>query len=121
MMASSTKTGAIGHTKGPWHRDGHNLAAVIHCTAEKGSPEANHICGDYETVARCEGDNWEANARLIAAAPDLIEALTQCQKALAMMITPTQIEQTSALQAFAIATEAETKARAAIAKAEGRS
>lgn len=38
-------------------------------------PWAKHVCGDYETIARCDGDNWKANARLIAAAPDLIDAL----------------------------------------------
>lgn len=44
----------------------------------------------------------------------MIEALELCQKALSMMITPAQIDQTSTLQAFAIATEAEAKARAAL-------
>lgn len=63
------------HTAGPWHQDGHNLSAIIRCTVPRGHPDAKHTCGDYETVARCEGDNWAANARLIAAAPDLLEAL----------------------------------------------
>lgn len=63
------------HTPGPWALDGFNLSTVIHCTAERGSPEAKHTCGDYKTIARCEGDNWQANARLIAAAPEMLEAL----------------------------------------------
>lgn len=54
-----------------------------------------------------------------AAAIDLLTALHACQTALAMMISPDAIKQTSALHAFAQATEAETKARSAIAKAEG--
>lgn len=63
----------IRHTPGPWHQDGHNLSSVIRCTVPRGHPDAKHTCGDYETIARCEGDNWSANARLIAAGPDLLE------------------------------------------------
>lgn len=66
------------HTPGPWHLDGFNLQAVIHCTAERGSPQAKHSCGDWETIAKCEGATWQiaqANARLIAAAPEMLEAL----------------------------------------------
>jgi hypothetical protein len=62
------------HTAGPWHQDGHNLSSVIRCTVPRGHPDAKHTCGDYETIARCEGDNWSANARLIASAPDLVDA-----------------------------------------------
>ena len=67
--------GIRAHTPGPWNLDGHNLSAVIRCTAKSGSPEAKHFCGDYETIARCEGDNWAANARLITMAPEMREAL----------------------------------------------
>ncbi len=66
--------GEMKHTPGPWSLDGYNLSTVLHRTAEKGSSEAKHLCGDYETVARCEGENWLANARLIAATPDLLES-----------------------------------------------
>ena len=55
-------------TSGPWVLDGHCLdGAPLH--GERGSPEAKHICGDYEVIARCEGDNRQANARAIAALP----------------------------------------------------
>jgi len=64
------------HTPGPWTIDGFNMAAVIHCTKERGHPDAKHLTGDYEQIARCEGENWKANARLIAAAPELLEALS---------------------------------------------
>ena len=60
-----------------------------------------------------------ARARLIAAAPDLLAALKACQAALAMMIDPKAIKSSSVINAFAQATEAECKAGAAIAKAEG--
>lgn len=69
------RAGLEGVTPGPWALDGHNLSAVIRCTVPRGHPDAKHVCGDYETIARCDGDNWKANARLIAAAPDLIDAL----------------------------------------------
>ena len=62
-------------TPGPWVRDGYNLSAILHCTAERGSPEAQHTCGDYEVIVRCEGKNWAANSLAIAALPDLLEAL----------------------------------------------
>lgn len=60
------------HTPGPWHLDGHNLSAVIVCDLPRGHPEARHVCGDYSTIARCEGTDWKSNARLIAASPDLL-------------------------------------------------
>lgn len=47
----------------------------------------------------------------------LVEALEQCQSALAMVIAPEAIKSTSVLHAFAQATEAERKARAAILRA----
>jgi hypothetical protein len=54
-------------TPGPWVLDGHNLSAILHCTAERGSHAAKHVCGDYDTIARCDV-NWQANAAYIAAA-----------------------------------------------------
>jgi len=52
-----------------------------------------------------------------SAEADMLAALLACQSALAMMIAPDAIKQTSVLNAFAQATEAEAQARAAIAKA----
>lgn len=63
------------HTPGPWFLDGHNLSSVIHCTVPKGHPDARHVCGDYEQIASAHGDNWQANARLIAAGPDMLAEL----------------------------------------------
>jgi hypothetical protein len=70
------------HTPGPWTLDGHNLSSVIRCTVPRGHPDAKHTCGDYETIAECGGDNWKANASLIAAAPDMLEALKAARDAL---------------------------------------
>lgn len=62
------------HTQGPWSVDGHDLTSVI-----AGGP--NH----WRHIARCEFgyqahhepyfEMDKANARLIAAAPELLEAL----------------------------------------------
>lgn len=63
-----------------------------------------------------QSENREADARLIAAAPDLLAALKIAQAALAMMIEPNSISKTTLPVAFAQATEAEAIARGAIAK-----
>lgn len=62
-------------TKGPWVLDGHNLSAVIRCTVPRGHPDAKHLTGDYETIARCDGDNWKANAAFIVRAANSHEEL----------------------------------------------
>jgi len=106
------------HSAGPWHQDGHNLSSVIRCTIPRGHPDAKHICGDYETIARCEGDNWAANARLTAASPDMLEALEWIAEMAAVRAADdkqvfTRVNR-GALRNIA------ARARAAIAKAEGR-
>ena len=63
------------HTPGPWTMDGYNMSSVIRCTVPRGHPDAKHTCGDYEAIADCKGNDWKANARLIASAPDLFAAL----------------------------------------------
>ena len=105
-----------GLSSGPWVLDGHNLSAVIRCTVPRGHPDAKHLTGDYETIARYEGPNWAANARLGAAAPEMHAALVKCQKALAMMIAPGAIKQTTVTHAFAQAVAAESAARLALLK-----
>jgi hypothetical protein len=62
-------------TPGPWCLDGFNMSSVIKCVTPKGHPDAKHLPGDYVNIARCEGGNWKADARLIAAAPELLLAL----------------------------------------------
>jgi hypothetical protein len=106
------------HTAGPWHQDGHNLSAIIRCTVPRGHPDAKHTCGDYETVARCEGDNWAANARLIASAPDLLEALE-------WIASMAEVRAADDKQVFTRVNRGAlrniaARARAALAKAEGR-
>ncbi len=51
---------------------------------------------------------------------ELLDALRECHKALAMLTDPKSISATSTISAYATCVAAEVKARAAIAKAEGR-
>ena len=84
------------HTPGPWHQWGHSIIGA----------DANHNgravakVGDYTPAIN------QANALLIAAAPDL---LATCEAALADQRAPLLHERTRAM------------ARAAIAKAKGTS
>lgn len=70
------------HTAGTMVRDGHNMSSVIICTVPRGHPDAKHLCGDYETIARCEGDNWSANAARIALTWNCHDELVAALKAM---------------------------------------
>lgn len=115
-----------GRELGKWHVDGHNLAAVIRCVRERGNPEARHTTGDYETVARCEGPDWAANASAIAALPELLEAVKARREAVehAMALsaatpdgqTPSKAAMDHSDKLYARADRLE---RSALAKAEG--
>ncbi len=89
------------HTPGPWeqgHRhDGDSRSVWYHRAGPNG--------GTWFRLANCKGDEAEANAALISAAPDLLEA---CE-ALAAYFGAT----------WAGAPEERAKLRAAIAKARG--
>ena len=62
-------------TPGPWTQDGHHMSLIIKCIAERGSPNARHLCGDYINVADA-GENWIVDAPFIAAAnPAVVLAL----------------------------------------------
>ncbi len=99
--------GKATHVPGPWTiRDGDFIDAPDRLNVA-------HVRGAHLP----HEPELQATARLIAAAPDLLAALTLCQSALAMMIAPDAIQSSTVLNAFAQATEAEAKARAAIQKA----
>ena len=100
------------HTSGPWVRDGFNLSVILHQLRAAGDHEAVHICGDYEEVAVTRGDNWDANARLIAAAPDLLAA---CE----MLAEWLSREEAGFPDAARLCDESQRLAHLAITKAKG--
>ena len=79
-MSERASTKGRGHTPGPWILDGHNMSSILKCVVPKGDPKACHLTGDYDIIARCFSDNWRNDARLVAAAPDLLEALWVCME-----------------------------------------
>jgi hypothetical protein len=67
------ETAAPSWTPGPWHVSSTHLAAAYDIGAENGANIAR-VSGPTENGA----EEFRANARLIAAAPDLYEALKRC-------------------------------------------
>ena len=59
------------HTKGPWNIEGESTLNIVSRAAAKGRRISS-------LLATCEEDN--ANARLIAAAPEMLEALESVLK-----------------------------------------
>lgn len=108
------------HTRGPWEVKEVPTQSGRAFRIGKGAmlePGPKGCCIIYDDYYGCDANERKANAHLISAAPDMYEALRKCQKALAMMVTPGSIEQTSVVHAFAVATEAEVAARSALQKA----
>ena len=99
-----THTTVVGRTPGPWSADVH---------VPRGSADAEwRIHGGRELVAIVNDDEYtEANARLIAAAPEMLEALKQ---ALVVM------ESVAETHGYDTEVGAVPAARAAIAKATGQ-
>ena len=87
------------HTPGPWALD---QSSQISCVS------AFDVNGEFIGIAYMTLPNHEANARLIAAAPDLLDALKRLESA-TRILPPDMDEPDSPL----------AQARAAIAKAEG--
>lgn len=105
------------HTPGPWfvagarHRmDGSEWHSVNRYDEAK-KQDLNIACVGYDPRT---GEGF-ADARLIAAAPEMYEALLQAQGVLAMFIDPHAIGNTTTINAYAQAVEAETRARTALA------
>ena len=112
------------HTPGPWWPCQNSAGVWWVATYRDGETASSHrvrdtgatICGNIgdHTAARTNG-NEEANARLIAAAPDLLEALEYLLEQ-----TVVQDERYNCIITEGEA-EAAAMARAAIAKARGAS
>lgn len=96
----------MAHTPGPWEavgdRDDEGIMIVQSATG-------GEVCDIVSTLGYAEAD--EANARLIAAAPDLLEALVDFVE---------QVEAYDRLHGANSCAISPDAARLAIAKAEGR-
>ena len=68
------------HTPGPWTQGESEIGAD--CVWLNGATEPKDEMGPSHTWIDC---GTEANARLIAAAPDLLEALKACDEAMSYM------------------------------------
>jgi len=94
----------IQHTPGPWTLEKEHLPIVVN--GANGYTVA-HGCGNPASQYWERNSEAAANARLIAAAPELLAALRNIESVLARMT-----EQNAAMNPFPLA-----EARAAIAKA----
>jgi hypothetical protein len=68
------------HTPGPWYvgsgtYEGRNIYSVASVTDDDGFTYQPIVASAEDDGIKC----WDANARLIAAAPDLLEALKRCK------------------------------------------
>ena len=66
---------STNHTQGPWKVDANSMGSVVTIAGPDGRP-----------IARMIDDPEQANARLIAAAPDLLEALRVCEGNIASLL-----------------------------------
>lgn len=116
------------HTPGPWRAVkgalGSNPNVFEICSEDLGD-HTYEVVGHVSTrkfsdMTRIDNKVIEANARLIAAAPDLLAALKECQQTLAMLTDHDRIKESRVQIAWAQAIAAEAKARTAIAKGEGK-
>lgn len=101
------------HTPGPWYVGTEFSDQGRHIYAEKKVKDSD---GDeWNPLIACTDDdermvNWQANAQLIAAAPDLLEALRVCEGNISSLLASNHPK---------IYGEWLAVVRAAIAKAEG--
>ena len=95
----------IKHTSGPWNLQ---LGTAGDWRVDRAASEWN-ICGRLSTVEHMEKESL-ANAHLIAAAPDLLEALGNCLSLVELKFGNTDPTGNAAI----------AQARAAIAKAKAK-
>jgi len=96
------------HTPGPWHHTGREFNDVRDSDDELVAVALHLRVGQPERSVQ----EAEANARLIAAAPELLDALKKMESALAKCFGPHKAEEGDRHRALA-------QARVAIAKATG--
>jgi hypothetical protein len=78
-MTTKTKT-ETKHTPGPWYRAAQATHEIQIVTCND-ADEPNGLIAEVRRVAWCNEDESQANARLIAAAPAMLEALKEAQGA----------------------------------------
>lgn len=96
------------YTKGPWS---------LNKYGEPVGPDGENIRA--KGLALTNSEEAKANSSLIAAAPEMLDALRKCASALLNIVSDSSIKQTTVLNAWAQAVEAEATARQVIAKALG--
>ena len=107
------------HTPGPWKPvlNSSDYWKVVHPWPDQSFEEANSYSPTVVNVCTKEGDEQESNARLIAAAPELLEALS---KFVAFTEQHGEVVFSGGgMSAIDVMNACTTKARAAIAKATG--
>jgi hypothetical protein len=104
MMAKLTLREAPKHTPGPWTWNGKRRLGL------RGQGEDVLEFGDNEGMWVAINDRKDANAALIAAAPDLLAALIECSDRLHVHMAHSEdlIAQMQALKAIAKATGSDT-------------
>lgn len=121
-------------TKGPWElvtpeeqAFGTSYAVKARTPEGPGWPTPS-ATGFYQMACppphgKDKSDVQKANAHLIAASPDLYEALKEARSILAILIDPESqgVAGISSMTAWAQCVEAEAKARAALKRARGES
>ena len=97
-------------TPGPWHANWTRLngKAIGFHVADETHGSIRPICEFYDGTEAMPPEEVEANARLIAAAPDLLEALQDCERVMS-----------EELKGLLVIQPELKNARAAIAKATG--
>lgn len=109
-------------TPGPWRVDGTVALGAYGVWTDYGTHPGDvagelypdQVCSVYcNNKSHFDRETRDANAKLIAAAPELYEALRDAQSALAMLVDAN----TTTQHAYAHVKLAESKARAALAKA----
>lgn len=106
------------HTPGPWRIErGKKYGDFLIWSAHGETEVSSH----WIATLKCEScpAHEEGNARLIAAAPDLLEALEACHKALNSIVDPKDSAETSIQGSYEMCEKAEAIARAALSKATG--
>jgi hypothetical protein len=107
-------------TPGPWFQDEAGICADGRLVAIIALPD--ECCGaDLDSLHDSIRDELSANAALIAAAPQMLAALEECRRVLAMLTDPESILATSVGDAWAASVTAEIKVRKAILAATGQS